>query len=102
MSNFWKSEFNVVRVVFEAFFCEYRYQEAVITFSSKKFWAFVLMLLAIMNHAELHFWPETHWSVLLSKKNVPESIVISLIASLDMLAGWALGVYAKAKAAGAA
>lgn len=101
MNQIWNHKYNFARLVYEAFFCEVK-SSGNKEFSTKKFWAFCLMMLAFCNHLELHLWPQTHWSVILSKKGAPESIVISLIASLDALAAWALGVYYKGKANGAA
>jgi len=99
----WNWKHNWIRIVFEAFFCEDKGDEGdKRSFSSKKFFAFVLMALAIVNHAHLHLSPETHWVKDLADAGVADGVTIALIASLDALAAWALSVYGWAKAKGAA
>lgn len=93
----WYKKWNVIRLLFEAFFCIKKNGESEKTFSSKKFWAFVLVTMAIMNHLDLHLYPEEHWTVKLQKEGVSSSVAIALIASLDALAAWALSVYGYCK-----
>lgn len=102
MSKLWKLKYNGFRVVFEAFFCEKKNGDDNKTFSSKKFFAFVLMSLAIANHLHLHLSPGSHWVKELAEAKVADGVTIALIASLDTLAAWALSVYGWAKAKGAA
>lgn len=84
---------TIGKLVFEAMFCEYKNGDKIKTFSSKKFWAFCFLCLAFWQHLSLELWPTAHWTTFLTKKAVHESIQISLIASLDALAGWATTVY---------
>lgn len=71
-------------------------------FSATKCVAFCLTALAIWNHVGLELWPENHWTVVLSKHGVPSAVIVALIASIDALAAWSLGVYKWAKSKGAA
>lgn len=100
--KYWYKKWNVIRLLFEAFFCEKKNGEDRRTFSSKKFWAFVLVSMAIMNHLDLHIRPNDHWTVALTKKHVSSGVAIALIASLDALAAWALSVYGYCKVRGGA
>ena len=76
--------------------------DADITFSATKFVAFIIIGLAIFSHLSLELWPDEHWTVHLNKHGVGDAIMVALIASLDALAMWALGVYKWAKKNGAA
>ena len=99
MAVIWK--YNPLRVLYEAFFCTEK-NSANKEFSAKKFWAFCLTLLAVANHAHLHLFPATHWTVELTKQAVTGGVQIALIASLDALSASALAIYGWAKSKGAA
>ena len=91
--TFWESRWNVIRGLYEAFLCTRKNGRNAKEFSSKKWWAFVLMCLAVGNHAHLHFDPLSHWVVELSNAGISDFVIGAMITSLDVLAGWAAKVY---------
>lgn len=101
MGKLWIWKYNFVRGLYEAFFCVEKNGQPK-SFSSKKFFAFVLLTLAVGNHLHLHLWAESHWVVVLHKSGVDNIVTTALITSLDVLAGWAQHVYMKGKSNGAA
>ena len=93
---------NVIRRIFEALFCERKNGGDKKEFSTKKMWALILVSMAVANKIELSMNGLQHWVVILSRHGVSDAVIISMIASLDALAAWALAVYSNAKSKGAA
>jgi len=102
MNKFWHSKYNMMRLFYEAFFCVIKNGEKIKRFSLKKFFAFILINLAVANHLHLHLDPGSHWVIALTEQKVSTMVITALIASLDVLAGWSTQVYMKGKASGAA
>jgi hypothetical protein len=87
---------KILKQIFEAFLCEPKNGEGK-KFSTKKFFALIFCLLAIIEKVKLVIIPDSHFSYYLTQAAVPESVIISLAASLDALALGALTVYGWAK-----
>ena len=98
----WGHKYNLIRLTWEAFFCEYK-KNGSKEFSTKKFFAFIFAsLLGIVNHSWLLFWPESHWVAVLTQNGVSENIQSVIIGSGDALVIGALTVYGWAKTKGGA
>ncbi len=98
----WHYRFNPIRWIYEGLLCAKKNGETRKTFSFKKLVALIVIYFAIHSKYTLIFDPANHWSVILTNKKVAQSVIISLIASLDVLALGALSVYGWAKVKGAA
>ena len=90
------------RRIFISLFCEQKNGKNIKEFSTKKMWALILVAMAVANKIELSINGLGHWVVILSRHGVSDAVIISMIASLDALAAWALAVYSAAKSKGAA
>jgi hypothetical protein len=62
-------------------------------FSTRKFWALLFCIMAVVEKAKLVFWSKWHFSVALHNAGVSDAVVIALITSLDAMALGALMVY---------
>ena len=102
MVKFWHSRYNIFRLFYESFFCVVKNGDKIKRFSLKKFFALILLSLAVGNHLHLHLSPGSHWIIALTEQKVDTIVITALIGSLDVLAGWATQVYMKGKASGAA
>lgn len=93
---------TIIKQSFVALFCEKKNGGNKKEFSTKKMWALILVFMAVANKIELSINGLDHWVVVLSQHGVSDAVIISMIASLDALAAWALAVYSNAKSKGAA
>ena len=99
MERIWRNKYNLLRLTWEAFVCEFKdkgngYKE----FSTKKFFAFIFsMLLGVINHTWLIFNPETHWTVILANAGVSGTVIAVAMGTMDVLIVGALTVYGWSK-----
>jgi hypothetical protein len=92
---------GTLKRIYQAFFCEPKNGNGP-EFSTKKFWAIILLIIAISEKIKLVYFTSYHFSVYLSTLGVSDNVIISLIVSIDGLAFGALAVYGWAKAKNAA
>ena len=102
MKSFLAKAKEIIKKSLSALFCERKNGGDKKEFSTKKMWALILVSMAIANKIELSINGLQHWVVVLSRGGVSDAVIISMIASLDALAAWALAVYSQAKSKGAA
>lgn len=101
--------FELTRLnIFKAFFYEIKRGGTDSRFSTKKFYAFIFVTIAIYNNVTLVWWTVNHWIVKLvtALKAVPlgdewiSTIIIVLVGVINGLALGALGVYGWSKVKG--
>ena len=108
--KFWGSRWNIVRGMFEAFFCVVKNGKEIKTFSAKKFFAFAFAVLTLHSDITLVVHTDQHWIVDLTKAlklaalsdNAISAIIITIITTMNGMCLGALAVYGWAKAKDAA
>ncbi len=101
-NEIWFNKWNLIRQVFEAFVCEKKNGDSYKSFSIKKFIAMIFTGLCIHSNAVLIFDTANHWAAKLSSLGVPEAIIITMIASVNVLFLGSLSIYGWSKAKNAA